>query len=264
MSTPPSLSSSSAPGYNPSQNSPTWILPFGYSSSHSAPVRFPFMEYISSGKGSFHVGPLQFLVGVHSGDAYTVLLPADHIHLLWHGVIHRLQHRYLLRGMVFSTNCREIFAWGTSSLSFFIDLGVCRVPSMKYQKSITYKVILDAVFLLNTSNTYYSLSNNLPGLGMDRTSSNDHTIQLSHIYVKNKIINKINKISNKYNPYFPDILIMSSSVAYVEIYCLYITPNFINLRTTDFQSIFLFQQKLVFTCIFLSMFLFGLFCHFDW
>lgn len=45
-------------------------------------------------------------------------------------------------------------------------------------------------------------------------------------------------------------------------YTIFIIPNFINLRTKDFQGTSLFQQKLVFTCIFLTMPLFGLFCHF--
>lgn len=79
---------------------------------------------------------------------------------------------------------------------------------------------------------------------MFRISSNDHTIQLFFISVKNKVRNKINKNSNKktQSP-FSDILIMSSSIVYDEIYHLHIISNFINLRTKDFQGYFSFSAE---------------------
>lgn len=49
-------------------------------------------------------------------------LPSGHIHLLWHGVLHRLQGNSVVVSMVLCSS-----AWNISSPSFFTYIGACRV-----------------------------------------------------------------------------------------------------------------------------------------
>lgn len=82
-------------------------------------------------KRLFHVGPSLLLTGVYYRDVHTVLLLAGHIHLLWNGLIHSVaQISAPWHGLLHKLQGNLCLEHLLSS--FFIDLGVCRVFSIKY------------------------------------------------------------------------------------------------------------------------------------
>jgi len=80
--------------------------------------------------------------GISTGPQF----PSGYIHLLWHGVLHKMQGEYLLHlGSLWTVEGQPASPWShcrlqedlcsgswCTSFYFFTDLGVCRVVSLTY------------------------------------------------------------------------------------------------------------------------------------